>query len=110
MNRDNLRDLGQQCLRKLATDAAGVAEWKAYLLAYPSREEHEDDAYVWLTCALALEAVAAGNFGVGALLIDETGEVVALGHNEVFHPYFRSDRHAEMVVLDAWEDARAGLP
>src|SRR5262249_45835252 len=71
---------------------------------------HPDDAYAWLTCALALTAVAAGNFGVGAVLVEGDGQVVAQGHNQVFRPHFRSDRHAEMVVLDDWEDTQPHLP
>ncbi|MGR9100646.1 MAG: nucleoside deaminase, partial [Gammaproteobacteria bacterium] len=65
--------------------------------------------YCWLTCVLALASVDAGNFGVGSLLIDRAGNVVAHGHNEVFRPYFRSDLHAEMVVMDRFEDAHPQL-
>ncbi len=46
----------------------------------------------------------------GAILVDPGGQVVAQGHNQVFHPYFRSDRHAEMVVLENWEDSRPHVP
>jgi len=96
---------GQQCLARIETEAEGINTWKAYLTDYRPRANHADDVCVWLTCALALEAVNAGNFGIGAILIDGCGGAVALGRNEVFNPYFRSDRHAEMVVMDAFEDA-----
>ena len=39
--------------------------------------------------------------GVGGL---ESRGSLSSGHNEVFSPYFRSDRHAEMVAMDAFED------
>jgi tRNA(Arg) A34 adenosine deaminase TadA len=38
--------------------------------------------------------------------VDGAGQVIVQGHNQIFSPHFRSDRHAEMVVLDDWEDAR----
>jgi hypothetical protein len=63
--------------------------------------KYTDDSYAWLTCALALQGVATGNFGVGAILVDDGGnQILAQGHNEIFNPRFRSDRHAEMVVMD----------
>jgi len=62
--------------------------------------EYQDDKYIWLTNVLALKAVDSGNFGVGCILVDSSDNIIAEGHNEVFNPYFRSDRHAEMVVMD----------
>ena len=107
---DEARYLARQRLTALPPAAKRIEDWRAFLLGYQPRAEQPDDACAWLTCALALEAVAAGNFGVGAILVDETGRVVAQGHNEVFHPYFRSDRHAEMVVMDRWEDDHPESP
>jgi tRNA(Arg) A34 adenosine deaminase TadA len=108
MSHQEIRRLGEERLEKLGRDARGVGVWKPFLLGCQPRVGHPDDAYAWLTCVLALEAVATGNFGVGAVLVNEAGHVAAQGHNQVFSPHFRSDRHAEMVVLDGWEDARRG--
>src|SRR5262249_36951669 len=96
----------QQRERLATVDAATepIAACKAYLLNYQPFADYADDIYAWLTCSLALEGVVTGNFGVGAILLDDRGQVVAQGHNEVFHPHFRSDRHAEMVVIDGWEN------
>jgi tRNA(Arg) A34 adenosine deaminase TadA len=105
MSKEKTYEIGQQCLMKLEAATKGIETWKAYLLEYQPRVEYPDNAFVWLTCALALKGVATGNFGVGAILIDDGGQTVAQGHNEVFYPYFRSDRHAEMVVLDDFEEA-----
>ncbi|MBA2409710.1 MAG: nucleoside deaminase [Gammaproteobacteria bacterium] len=100
---------GQQRLARIETEAEGINTWKAYLANYRPRAKHADDACVWLTCVLALEAVNAGNNGIGSILVDSVGRVVAQGHNAVFNPYFRSDRHAEMVVMDDFEDAHPEL-
>jgi cytosine deaminase len=108
MSADQIHSLGHERLARVARGAGDVEAWWSFLLG--CRFRSPDDAPVWLTCTLALEAVAQGNYGVGALLLDASGHVAALGHNEVFLPHFRSDRHAEMVVLDAWEDAQAPAP
>jgi cytosine deaminase len=101
-----MRATGQELLGKLESATEGIGRWKAFLLGYQPTVQHPDDAPVWLTCTLALQAVATGNYGVGAILVDGAGQVLVQGHNQIFSPHFRSDRHAEMVVLDDWEDAR----
>ncbi|MDL5503021.1 MAG: nucleoside deaminase, partial [Candidatus Methanoperedens sp.] len=80
------------------------------LLDYKFNDACPDDKYVWLKNVLALKGVDSGNFGVGCILVDFHGNVVVQGHNEVFNPYFRSDRHAEMVVMDEFEDTHRDIP
>jgi tRNA(Arg) A34 adenosine deaminase TadA len=110
MNHVAIRELGQQHLHNLRSSGGAVGHWREFLAGYQPQAQHPDDAYAWLACTLALEGVARDNFGVGAILVDAGGQVVAQGHNEVFHPHFRSDRHAEMVVLDGWEEGRPQVP
>lgn len=81
-----------------------INKWKEWLENYKFDAEYSDDDYCWLTCVLALQAVNLGNFGIGSILIDSAGTIEDWGHNEVFSPYFRSDRHAEMVVMDNFEN------
>lgn len=109
MRTEQISEAGQQWLAKIEPTDEGINTWKEYLRNYQASANHGDDAYAWLTCILALEAVNAGNFGVGAILIDGAGHVVAQGHNQIFSPYFRSDRHAEMLVMDDFEDAHPDL-
>jgi tRNA(Arg) A34 adenosine deaminase TadA len=109
----DIREARERLERRLSEPGALGVELAAHgraLLDYPSRTEPPDDPYVWLACAEALLAIAAGNFGVGAVLVGEDGNLLAAGHNRVFHPHFRSDLHAEMVVLDEWENAEPKLP
>ena len=63
-----------------------------------------DEALGIEACREALEAAQEGNYGVGAILLDPAGEIVQRGHNQAFLPRFRSDLHAEMVVMNAFED------
>ncbi|ADB50875.1 deaminase [Conexibacter woesei] len=60
------------------------------------------DGFVWLSCTLALEAMEAGNYGVGAVLVRD-GEVVAEGRNRLLEPYVRTDCHAETEAVDQFE-------
>ena len=62
------------------------------------------DKYIIITLIEALKAVKEDNFGVGAVLIHEDGEIIERGHNRVFKPYFRSDQHAEMHVMTKFEN------
>jgi cytosine deaminase len=61
------------------------------------------DAFVLEAIKAAISAAKSGNFGVGAVLVDnETGEIVCRGQNKVFSES-RSDWHAEMDLLNAFE-------
>jgi len=66
--------------------------------------KYPHDEFVIITLHEAIAAAKEGNFGVGAVLVRENGEVVQRGHNHVFSPYFRSDLHAEMDVLTKFEE------
>jgi tRNA(adenine34) deaminase len=62
-----------------------------------------DDEASWVACIIALLAHDTGNYGVGALIADDTRNVLAYGYNEICSPTFRSEAHAEMVVLTGFE-------
>lgn len=62
----------------------------------------EDEAG-WVACVLAFASLCGGNFGIGALIVDDAGRVFTHGHNEICAPRFRSDAHAEMVVISDFE-------
>jgi tRNA(adenine34) deaminase len=63
------------------------------------------DRFALVALQEALDAAREGNYGYGAVLVNEsTGEIVERGHNHVFYPYFCSDLHAEMDVLNKYEE------
>jgi tRNA(adenine34) deaminase len=72
--------------------------------AYVSDPQYPHDPHVLITLEEALAAARDGNFGVGACLVDPQGRVVERGHNHVFHPYPRTDLHAEMDTLTRFEE------
>ncbi|MEA1864979.1 MAG: hypothetical protein U9N46_07260 [Euryarchaeota archaeon] len=96
--------IGLQGLLEIDPENESIEKWKNWLKNYQFDHEYPDDGYIWLTDVLALMAVNSGNFGIGSVLIDGGGDVVVQGHNEIFNPYFRSDRHGEMVVMDEFEE------
>jgi tRNA(Arg) A34 adenosine deaminase TadA len=68
------------------------------------RTHHRDQELAIVACAEALAAAQSGNYGVGAVLIGPRGEILEKGRNAVFFPSFRSDLHAEMVAMNAFEE------
>jgi tRNA(adenine34) deaminase len=66
---------------------------------------YRDDPFVLVAIREALKGIKEGNGGIGACLVKEsTGEVIEKGHNRQYEPYFKSDLHAEMDLLDRYEE------
>jgi len=66
---------------------------------------YPDDPFVLVTVREALAGARERNGGIGACLVKEdTGEVLERSHNRQYEPYFRSDLHAEMDLLDKFEN------
>jgi cytosine deaminase len=72
--------------------------------AFAAPEGPSHDRFILMTLTEALTSAKEGNFGVGAVLVADDGEVIQKGRNRVFSPFFRSDRHAEMDVLTSFEE------
>ncbi len=77
---------------------------EAKLKAHKPDPAHPHDEWVMIALEEAIVGARDGNFAVGAILINADGEVVIRGHNEMFHPYFRSDMHGEMNVITMFEE------
>ena len=95
----------KKILSNLEVKSNDLTKFKTSLIDYKIKPEHEDDYYAWISAIFALKAIADNNFGIGSILINENNKIIAEGHNHVFAPYFRSDRHAEMVVLNKFENS-----
>jgi tRNA(adenine34) deaminase len=67
--------------------------------------DYKDDGFGLIVIRQALTSLKEGSGGIGACLVDErSGKVIATGRNRQFRPYFRSDLHAEMDLLNRYED------
>lgn len=79
--------------------------WRGYLRDFVPRARYRHEAYALKACRLAVDAARVGTYGVGAVLFDAAGHVIVEGRNKVHEDGFRSDLHAEMVVMNAFETA-----
>ena len=90
----------------LSSDPARVARLAELRREVESHNEgRPHDEWSRIAVQEAIEAALEGNAAVGVLLIDPSGEIVARDRNRMFRPHFRSDGHAEMVLLTAFEEA-----
>jgi len=74
---------------------------------YLPDQKYRHDRYITRCLRQAIGAARKGNFGVGAILVDSRDEAIE-AQNRVFHPYFRSDRHAEMELITKFEESTRG--
>ena len=82
-----------------------IAELEARIGAYVPDPQYRDDVFGLIVVKEAIISLKAGSGGIGACLVDAaTGEVVERGRNRQYDPYFRSDLHAEMDLLNRYED------
>ncbi len=96
--------LGRRLLDETQPKDSRQAALKARLVAYAADGFFgPGDEAGWVSCVLAFASLCCGNFGIGALIVDGAGRVFASGHNEICAPRFRSDAHAEMVVISEFE-------
>ena len=72
------------------------------LAGQPNRQPH--DGYSRIAIGQAIEGGLEGNAAIGALIVDPDGEVILSERNRMFVPRFRSDFHAEMVLLTRYEN------
>ena len=82
-----------------------IEEIQKALKSYvPDIKTYPDDYFAFITCKEAYNSLKQGNYGIGSIMVSPSGDIISRGHNQVFKPYFRSDLHAEMVVLNDFED------
>ncbi len=86
-------------------NAQKLADLETRILGYTVQPGFPDDPYGLIVVNAALEAIKGESGGIGACLVDSrTGQVVETGRNRQFTTYFRSDLHAEMDLLNRYED------
>jgi cytosine deaminase len=76
-----------------------------YLVAFQPAEEYSDDKYAKAANIQALKSVIQGGYGIGSVLVDQDGKIIAAAHNAQIQKH-RSDLHAEMTLLTNFEESR----
>jgi tRNA(adenine34) deaminase len=81
-----------------------IDEYEKEINSFKSDSDHPDDVYIIAALKEAIAGKREGNGAIGACLVDEkSGRVIETGHNRQFKPFFRSNLHAEMDMLDRYE-------
>jgi len=78
---------------------------QTYLINFKPEAEYSDDIYAKAANIQALKSVMQGGYGIGSVLINEKGEIIAAAHNTQIQAH-RSDLHAEMTLLTNFEESR----
>lgn len=82
-----------------------ITEIETRIEAYVPDARYRDDVVGLVVVKDAIVSLKAGSGGIGACLVDgTTGKIVERGRNRQYSPYFRSDMHAEMDLLNRYED------
>lgn len=79
-----------------------LQQLKKKVAAYQPNPKYRDDTFIKICVEEAIAGACEGNQGVGACLVKD-GKVIIRGHNQIYHPYRRSDLHAEMNVMTIFE-------
>lgn len=99
------------CISTSRAEPDSIEDIEARICAVIVNPDFEDEVYGLLVIKQALKSLKDGCGGIGACLVDSTtGNVVEYGRNRQSTPYFRSDLHAEMDLLNRYEDRMRKRP
>lgn len=76
-----------------------------FLIAFQPSAEYSDDVYAKEANLQALKSVMQGGYGIGSVLINQEGKIIAAAHNTQIQEH-RSDLHAEMTLMTNFEESR----
>jgi cytosine deaminase len=77
---------------------------QTFLVAFQPDPKFTDDIYAKEANIQALKSVIQGGYGIGSVLIDQEGKIIAAAHNSQMQRH-RSDLHAEMTLLTDFEES-----
>lgn len=80
-----------------------------FLLAFQPSPDYPDDVYAKEANIQALKSVMQGGYGIGSVLVNQEGKIIAAAHNSQIQKH-RSDLHAEMTLLTDFEESRKSKP
>jgi cytosine deaminase len=76
-----------------------------YLVNFKPASGYSDDEYAREANIQALISVEQGGYGIGSILINKEGKIIAAAHNNQIQKC-RSDLHAEMTLMTNFEESR----
>ncbi len=87
-------------------DKHDLTSLEQQLNSFTPNESFPHDAFVKVSVEQALIAAKEGNIGVGGCIVKD-GKILFADRNRQFVPTFKSDRHAEMELLNSLEEKLA---
>lgn len=75
-----------------------------YLVLFQPSPQYPDDIYAKAANLQAVKSVLQGGYGIGSVLVDQNGKIIAESHNNQIQKH-RSDLHAEMSLLTVFEES-----
>jgi tRNA(Arg) A34 adenosine deaminase TadA len=79
-----------------------IRKLESYVNSYQPDAQYPDDIYAKESILQTIEGFKEGGYGIGAVLVDSDGKIIAKNHNSQIQKH-RSDLHAEMTLLTAFE-------
>jgi cytosine deaminase len=76
-----------------------------FLVNFQPVAGYDDDLYAKEANMQALISVEQGGYGIGSIMIDRDGNIIAAAHNSQIQKR-RSDLHAEMTLMTNFEESR----
>jgi tRNA(Arg) A34 adenosine deaminase TadA len=83
-----------------------IQKIESFIINYQPLAEYPDDYFAKEANLQAAISVREGGYGIGAVLIDMNGKIIARNHNMQIQKN-RSDLHGEMSLLTDFEESRA---
>jgi tRNA(Arg) A34 adenosine deaminase TadA len=81
-----------------------IQKIERYVLSYKPNSKYPDDLFAREAIIQTIISFKEGGYGIGAILIDSKGNIIAENHNSQIQKH-RSDLHAEMNLLTEFEES-----
>jgi tRNA(adenine34) deaminase len=88
---------------KFSFSTVSINELERQIKSYDPDISFTHDVFSTIAVAEAVQAAKEGNIGVGGCVV-KAGELIIRDRNRQFVPHFRSDLHAEMVIINQLEE------
>lgn len=103
-----------ELLEKLTTLSIGIqkddsisdiiSKIEKFIISYQPQKQYPDDVYAKAAIIQTIEGFKLGGYGIGAVLVDKDGKIIIGNYNSQIQRH-RSDLHAEMALLTAFEES-----
>lgn len=83
-----------------------IQKIEKFVISYKPQSLYPEDIYARESILQTIIGFKEGGYGIGAILVDAKGNIISENHNSQIQKH-RSDLHAEMTLLTAFEESFA---